>query len=164
MAAALASWLSLLFFPLTGAAVPAEYGPPTQQLIWPDALIVRDGQIRRGLACIPSGRFSMVDVILPEAEALKAHVPAHISGEVRDLRVEICSSYMGVGKAPATTVSLTIHWQDHKRNCAQLVESKSRVKKTDARWSSAAMTAAVHENIRKFERLSGHDKRCNSDG
>jgi hypothetical protein len=118
------------------------------------------GQLRQGLACLPSGSFMLADVRLPTAEELSAVIPKHLTAQVQQVRVGICSAYMGIGKAPATTIKLILVWKDQRYMCEQMVETSARVKKSDARFNSQPMMIAISESLKEYQRMTENGASC----
>jgi hypothetical protein len=127
---------------------------------WPDDMAQQTGQLRQGLACMPSGSFMLADVNLPTTEALSAAIPEHLTAQIQQVRVGICSAYMGIGKAPATTIKLVILWKDQRNLCERIVETSARVKKSDARFNSQPMMIAISQSLQEYRRITQHDASC----
>lgn len=154
------SLMAAALFSANDAEVASPALPAPSPLIWPDDLGQQVGALRKGLACLPSGNFMLSDIGLPQEADLRAAIPAHLSAQVQQIKVGICSAYMGIGSAPATTIKLAILWTDESSNCARLVETSTRVKKSDPRSNSLPMMMAISQSLQHYQRDAKNSADC----
>lgn len=148
----------------SAASMVAPVGNPDEikeRLAWPANLAGQYGALRQGLACLPAGRFSLHDLVLPTEKEIMAIVPPTVRGEVLNLEMAICRAYMGIGKAPTSRVKLEVRWQDSARQCHSVVAIESVTKRSDGRKDSRPLLDAVRQSYNNFDTADeAHSARC----
>lgn len=126
-------------------SVPDEGAAP---IVWTFDRRAHTGPSQLGLACFPSGRFSLNDVAVPPVETLRAALGEGVSAEIIGMEASLCGAYFGVGRGPSSRITLNVRWHVNGVPCGEGILNRTRAKNADLRFDNSVFLSAV---VRSFD-------------
>jgi hypothetical protein len=142
----------------SGAAAVAVSEVPA--IIWTFDRRLHSGPSQKGLACLPSGRFALGDMAVPEDAVLREALGGGVTAEISAMEASLCSAYMGMGKGPSSRITLEVQWHVDGQPCGATVSSKIRVRNADLRFNQTVFLQALQGSREAWRGQANLPARC----
>lgn len=126
-----------------------------EPILWTFDRRAHTGPSQLGLACFPSGRFSLNDIAVPSAETLRAALGEGVSAEIIGMEASLCSAYFGVGKGPSSRITLNVRWHLNGAPCGDVIVNRTRAKNADLRFDNSVFLTAVLGSFNDWKQRQG---------